>query len=1027
MVCRAPRVVSFSRRVSVPLALGVLLQSCTQSVEGPTPSLDDEVLPAQACNAANEENANLRTEVTITSQDGSFSPLPVDTLQGEPGIELPRVFLVLDGEETELIDVHFDSPEQLTAIIDADPELAPGIYQFIIENPNGKRSPIAGEIEIVPPPEIERIERADLPGEDAEVCIGTDQLLKIFGTGFRPDDPPPVIEVVRCSDPNDITTCDDVVTTLVNVTVLSETEIEATLEAGSLPPETASYGIRLINPEVPPCTATVPVAISVLTADVTLNTVIPEQGWTGVDTPVQVFGGGFAGSTELRLIGAGPDGSDWELIDEIADGSGTRIDATVPGGGTPGGPYDLILTTDDGCESVLEASFTILPDASLSIDTIIPPFGWTESKTPVTILGADFQSTPRAYLVVPTMEPTLQAFDSTSFVTDSSLNSVVPSGFDVGGPYDLVVINPDGGGGILESAFRVTALAPPTVDLVTPAIGDTQDPTSVTLNGCNFRDPMTVQALPPSGTPIAATNVGTPTCDGSATCDDGSNQCTVSATIPTDTMDVGPYVVRATNTDEDTWGDWSLFVVTLPSGKLDEWQAGAVDLVTGRRQLGGVSGRINNASRFLYAIGGDTGTGGEVLDTVEVIPLDIFGQLGAPFEQRYRLNSPRTQVASFQSGGYIYAVGGSADATGELASVERAKILTFEDQPQLEEATLTTGELGAGAWYYQVAAFYDASHPDNPDGETLPSDEVVVSLGLGGGVALEWAEVPGAAGYRIYRTAEPDGVSSSEVFLAEVDASATNYVDDGSVAVDPDRLPLFRGSTGVWVDVGSDMNHARRGTRVGVAHDPNGDAFAYAVGGWGDCGGGVGEMNCYEFAPLSDDGSTLGAWTDGANATVSPRFQHAMSVGEPSGSDQVPVNEAWVFVTGGLNASSSFEGARVTTGGDLEPWIDLLPPVSASPGARAGHAMQLVANAMFVIGGDAGSDLSGPPLDGSQFSQEFDPVPPDRTSWSNSTAVMNVPRALYALIAESGLFYALGGSTDATLSDATADIEHIVQ
>ncbi len=35
---------------------------------------------------------------------------------------------------------------------------------------------------------------------------------------------------------------------------------------------------------------------------------------------------------------------------------------------------------------------------------------------------------------------------------------------------------------------------------------------------------------------------------------------------------------------------------------------------------------------------------------------------------------------------------------------------------------------------------------------------------------------------------------------------------------------------------------------------------------------------------------------------------------------------------------------------------------------------------------------------------------------------MNVPRALYTLIAESGLFYALGGSTDATLSDASSPV-----
>jgi hypothetical protein len=1005
-----------------------VLTGCTRPVEGPVPELDGEVDPVQACNGLNEENEDIQTIVTLRSASGTFSPLPVDVLE-DAGLELPRVFLIRDEEEIELPDVRYVDPNELQVVIDTDPPLEPGIYQFTVENPNGNRSEVNGEIEIVPPPTIERVERVGAVGDEgpAEVCLGYDQQLRIIGTGFRPADPPPTIQVVLCSDLQDITSCTEVVTELEDVEVVSETEILATLRAGSLPDGPATYGLRLINPEQPPCTATITVALTTASTDIEVNAVIPEQGWTGVDTPVQVFGGNFTAPVELRLVGAAPDGSDWDLVDERVDGTGTRIDAIVPEGGEPGGPYDLIVAGEEGCETVLEAAFTILGDPSLTVTEVIPPFGWTEAKTPVTILGSDFVSTPRAYLVIESMTPRLQALKSTGYVSDSSLNSVVPEGLDVGGPYDLVVINPDGGGGKLEQAFRVTAEPPPTVLNVTPAIGDTQDPTPVTITGCHFRDPATVEAIAPDGGTTSATVGAAPVCDGAATCPGDTNVCTMGATIPTETMDVGPYVIRVTNTDENTWGDWSLFVVTLPSGKLDVWQPGEVDLTLARRQHAGVAGRINNASRYLYAIGGDGGAGGDVLDAVDVVPLDLFGSLGAPFEQRYHLNRPRTQVSAVQVGGYIYVVGGTSDGTAELDTVERAKILTFDDQPVLEDPSINAGTLDAGAWYYQVAAFYDAGHADNPGGETLPSDEVVISLGIGGGVALTWQAVPDAAGYRIYRTESPDGTSNTEVFLDEVDAATTTYVDDGAVAVDPTRTPLRRGATGVWVELDEALVHARRGHAVALAHDSTGEAFLYAVGGVGSCDGGpAGAMDCFEVAPLSDAGATLGAWTEGTERMVSGRSLFGIAPGENDGSSQIPVGEAWLFVTGGVDATTTAEAARVLDGGQLEPWIELAPPVSAQPTERAGHGMQLVANAMFVIGGSAGTTVDGPPLDSSQFSQEFDGTPPGRTSFSNSTATMNVPRALYTLVLESGLFYAIGGSTDTDLTDATADIEMIV-
>ena len=44
---------------------------------------------------------------------------------------------------------------------------------------------------------------------------------------------------------------------------------------------------------------------------------------------------------------------------------------------------------------------------------------------------------------------------SVAFVTEQSLTGRVPAGYPVGGPYDLLVMNPDGGIGYLTGSFTV--------------------------------------------------------------------------------------------------------------------------------------------------------------------------------------------------------------------------------------------------------------------------------------------------------------------------------------------------------------------------------------------------------------------------------------------------------------------------------------------------------------------------------------------------------------------------------------------
>jgi hypothetical protein len=86
-------------------------------------------------------------------------------------------------------------------------------------------------------------------------------------------------------------------------------------------------------------------------------------------------------------------------------------------------------------------------------------------------------------------------------------------------------------------------------------------------------------------------------------------------------MTADAYLVRVTDLDEITYSTWSAFIVgaTGASGNLHAFTASSA-LVVGRRMLGGVSGRDDLGNAFVYAIGGDSGATGAVLENVTMAP-----------------------------------------------------------------------------------------------------------------------------------------------------------------------------------------------------------------------------------------------------------------------------------------------------------------------------------------------------------------------------------------------------------------------
>lgn len=801
----------------------------------------------------------------------------------------------------------------------------------------------------------------------------------------------------------------------------------------------------------------------------TVTAIKPAQGWNGIDVPVAITGSGFvpcggdagACTDEFALVvpcgaDAGSDASADAGGDSSADASAadagdagactaayaltkvvvtspTSAQAIVPQGGPIGGPYDL-RDTQGPCAATLPKAYTIL-DQTVTVSKIVPAYGWTGDDTPVTVTGTGFVSTPRGFIDVPSMSPADQKLRSTAFVSSTSLTSIAASGLTAGGPYDVKIVNPDYTGGILKNAFTVVKNPIPSIQSVSPSqISTAGGP--IVITGCNFRSPLTVKTID-SNNNIAQQTAGALSCNppadgGPPPCPGGTSLCTLKATIGT--IAVGAYVVRLTDNDEGTSGDYSALVVTDPSGKLGAsggWTLSGNHLATKRRSLATVSGRINDASRFLYAIGGegDTASGANALSSIEVAPLDLYGTLGGWFTQRYTLTKARAGASAVQLGGYVYVFGGTSSSGGTggiaptgtaLGGIERAKILDLTGVPAVADpapgaAPPDAGGLPAGSWYYKVAAVRGGGDPDNPNGEELPSDEVVATLGSASTVTLSWTAPKNAANidhYAIYRSASANGTSQSEVLLDNV--TGTTYTDDGSKSPGS-QAPLVRGSTGVFQVSTITLTTPRLDSSATIAPDPTGTLFVYITGGWGKCTGQsvAGGMKCYEYAPITSDGKTLGVFTQDSTHTFdTARFRHGSApIDAADGYSNWPSGKSFVIVAGGypstLPQATAAEYAAVNPGGQLGAFTAL----STQYGTKRDGTQILVANsfAYVFLGGSNGNYAASTEMTGIA---DVTTSPITTTSWSSASQSLATGEGRMGMTLESAYFYAIGGTTD---------------
>ncbi len=637
----------------------------------------------------------------------------------------------------------------------------------------------------------------------------------------------------------------------------------------------------------------------------------------------------------------------------------------------PVGAYDVYVVDEVGCEASLDDGFTVKSELTVAFAEpgIVPPYGWTESFTPVEVkaladseldLGAsppetNFADLPRLYLnpVDGGTGAIASELRAVTYQDQTVLDAVVQSGLPVG-EYDLLVINPDQSIGYLtgpsdgQGAFRVTERAPPLVDIVLPG-STTWDYTALTLEviGEHFRaDAAVWLECRDAGTGAAlgdqnatAVNLGAVDADGEARL----LTATVNTTQYQGTSGV-VCLVHVENTDNDTEAVYAAFSVSNPANKLTNWNTGE-PLVEARRAPAAGVGRATRTSRYVYAIGGDDGDGNPTR-SVEWARVDPFGSLQAwmraydpatpeanPYVTDVFLPEPRTLAASSQIGRYLYVVGGRDDQGAALDTVLRAQILDPLEAPRFDQLRVDVGDgvegLTGGTWIYRVATLYDASDDDNPLGESLPSDPFVIRLPDFEELlvpTLTWNDpceegcTRSVAGYRIYRSPFADAGSASEEWLTDVeDPQALSFRDVGATVLGGRALPT--GAIGQWESIllpsdGEDPNVGTSVGRVapcaGIGLDPlhdrddPGPAYLYVAGGLDGSGVVRSDVFRLTIAMTSEHDQDAVGWTKSTVTLPSARWQCRVFAASNDLHDNVDRPDTWMYFGPGFsNAGAS--------------------------------------------------------------------------------------------------------------------------
>src|SRR5207248_2314139 len=189
-------------------------------------------------------------------------------------------------------------------------------------------------------------------------------------------------------------------------------------------------------------------------APVTVSSVSPSQGTAGSTVAVTIDGSGFASGASVSA-GAGI------TVSNVAYVSPARLTASfaIDGAAAAGGRA-VVVTNPNGMAGSLSNGFMVNLPTPVTVSSVSPAQGMAGSTVVVTIDGGGFASgatvSAGADITVTNVAFVSSARLTASFAIDSAAAA---------GGRAVVVINPNGIGGSLPSAFTVTVPAPATLAL----------------------------------------------------------------------------------------------------------------------------------------------------------------------------------------------------------------------------------------------------------------------------------------------------------------------------------------------------------------------------------------------------------------------------------------------------------------------------------------------------------------------------------------------------------------------------------
>lgn len=457
-------------RASSLLAVVLTTGACTAKLEGPTPT-PATVGPALVC------NEQLSTEVVLSGS--GFAPLVESGLTDTPALVLPQVTLVrtsdVDGANTAAFTKRVpDAPTDASTsglvwrsasamAFSVTPTLAlePGLYDVQVQNPAGATGTASGALLVVPRPTLTALEPAALCTEaGGEIVLKGDFFLAVGSLG-------PTVTIAGHALPAVQDDCR---------TLAGSTGTHAcrtlTIEVPASLLEAGPADVVITNPAPAACAST----DHERAVDPLKLEVVPPPTLTGVTPSKLCTGGGRLTLTGTNFRPGATVSVGGLSSQSIVLADPTSLTATFGAGAEMGGPYDVTITTPEGCSATSADEVTVVAGPQLFF--VDPPVAYNGIGIQLTAYGSGLSNGVTVELVKGESRTTLTTSYDPTRATRLKLD--LPAALEPG-TYSLELVDDAGCPTTLADALHVVDTLNVPVARVEPPFGWTEESTGITV------------------------------------------------------------------------------------------------------------------------------------------------------------------------------------------------------------------------------------------------------------------------------------------------------------------------------------------------------------------------------------------------------------------------------------------------------------------------------------------------------------------------------------------------------------------